>query len=502
MPSNPFWSSAFAPWLALLAGLAVPLGFAPFGWGWVLVPALALLFAVGASEDGKRALRSAYLFGLGYFGLGVSWVFISVDRYGNGPVVAAIVTTAFVLLLALFPLLCVYLVRKLCPQRGPCAFYLGFPLIWVLLEWVRSWLLTGFPWLSIGYSQTDTWLAGYAPVLGIYGLGLVVALLAGALASVLVAPRSRALAAAAAAAATGVVALALGSVLEGDWTRAAGEPLTVAVLQGNIEQDKKWDPDYKRLTMERYQELNARYWGVDLIVWPEAAVPTWFHSAYEDYIVPLQERGLREGTALVMGVPVYDPQQGGKYNAVIGIDDTIDFYYKRHLVPFGEYVPLRDQIGGLLDILGAPMSDFDAGEEAAPLRVNGAKVGVSVCYEAAFGSEIAEVLPEATLLINVSNDAWFGDSLAPHQHLQMVRMRALETQRPVVRATNTGISAVVGYDGAVLERTPQFVVASFQTQVIPREGATPYVRWRDWPVLGLLAVGLLILLVQRLRRSP
>lgn len=485
---------AVASVTAALAGAALPLAFAPFDWAWLAVLSPAVLFALAAALPRRAALASAYWFGVGYFGVGVSWVYVSISRYGNGPVVASIATAAFVALLALFPWLVVYLVRRLRPQMDAFGFWLGFPAAWVLSEWLRSWLLTGFPWLLLGHSQTDTPLASIAPVFGVAGISLALALLACALAwFMLRASVRRALVAAAVA----VVTLAGAKLLDRPWSQPSGAPLTVALLQGNIEQDKKWDPAYRAMILERYRALTLEHLGVDLIVWPEAAVPTWYGEA-KAFLDDLAATAAEAGTALVVGVPM-EEEEGRAYNAVVSLGADPGVYRKRHLVPFGEYIPLRDFIGPTLDILGAPMSDFSAGDEAQPLDAAGLPMGAFICYEAAFATEVADLLPEAQLLINVSNDAWFGESIGPLQHFQITRMRAIEAGRDLLRATNTGVTAVITADGAVAARAPQFEVATVRAEAMPRQGATPFVRWREWPVVGL---GALLLLVLALRRSP
>ena len=473
----------------------MPLAFAPVGWAWLAVIALAAFFALVAQPSRRQALWSAYLFGLGYFGIGVSWVFISISQYGNGPVVGAVITAAFVSLLALFPWCVAYLVGRLRPELDGMALWLGLPAAWVLSEWVRTWFLTGFPWLFIGYSQIDTTLANVSPVFGVLGVSSLVALLAGGLAWGILAPSLRR----AAVIGTFWVAVLAGlQLLDREWTQPAADPISVALLQGNIAQDKKWDPDYREITLERYQALTAQHLGANMVIWPEAAVPMWYDQAKE-YLAGLWALAEQTGTSLMIGVPVREAD-GRAYNAVVSLSDPSEFYYKRHLVPFGEYVPFRDFLGSALDVIGASMSDFIPGREAQVLKAAGVPVGVFICYEAAFGAEVAELLPEAQLLVNVSNDAWFGNSLGPLQHFQMVRMRAIETGRDLLRATNTGITAAVSYEGEVLQRAPQFEVAAISAEVTPRTGATPYVRWRDWPVLGLIALGLGFLLLNRNRR--
>lgn len=473
----------------------MPLAFAPKGWAWVAVIALAAFFALIAQPPKRQALSSAYLFGLGYFGVGVSWVFISISQYGSGPVVAVLATAVFVSMLALFPWFAAYLVRRLRPEMDGTVFWLGLPAAWVLSEWMRTWFLTGFPWLFIGYSQIDTPLASIAPVFGVLGVSFLVAFLAGGLAWAILCPSFRR---ASVVAAVWVAILAGLPLLDREWTQPSADPITVVLLQGNIPQDKKWDPEYRQLSLERYHALTMQHLGADIVIWPEAAIPMWYDQA-EEYLAELKAAADQAGTSLIIGVPVRK-QEGRGYNAVVSLSDPSRFYYKRHLVPFGEYVPFRGVLGSALDIIGAPMSDFSPGRDARSLRAAGLPVGAFICYEAVFGAEVAELLPEAQLLVNVSNDAWFGSSIGPLQHFQMVRMRALETGRDLLRATNTGITAVINYEAEVIERAPQFKVATVSAEVTPRIGATPYVRWQNWPVLGLTALGLGVLLLGRDRQ--
>lgn len=490
-----FFNCRWAPLPALLAGAALPLAFAPFGWWWLAPFCLAVLFAIGISAPTRTAGRAAYLFGLGFFGVGVSWVYISMDRYGHsGPVLAAVLTVGLVAFLALFPWICVKLARRLCPRQGIAALLIAFPVAWVVLEWVRTWLLTGFPWLLLGYSQTDGPLQTLSPVFGVLGLSLALSFLAGVLAWVLTGPRP-----ARVFTGIGLAALLLLSarLLDREWVEVAGEPLSVVLIQGNVAQDQKWSPEFLEITLERYRNLTEAHWGVDLIVWPEAAVPNWYHRLAYDYLEPLAEEGARHGTELVLGIPFLDLETGDAFNSIISMGEDSGIYHKRHLVPFGEYVPLRDVLGRALDILGAPMSDFQAGTASIPLRAAGYDMGASICYEVVFGPEVAEALPDSQMLINISNDAWFGDSLAPHQHLQMARMRSMETGRDMLRATNTGITTVIDYKGRITARAPQFEVASLAAQAVPRNGATPYVRWLDLPVLSLLAIAVGGLVVSR-----
>ncbi|KAB7628260.1 apolipoprotein N-acyltransferase [Alkalilimnicola sp. S0819] len=511
------WLAGRRAWLAGLAGgAALPLGFAPFEWWWLAPFALSLLFVPALCAPRRQALLSAWCFGFASFGLGCWWVYISISQFGGGPLVAVFVCLVLAAVFALFPLLAVWLTRRLCPRPGPAAFLLALPAAWILVEWLRSWLLTGNPWLSVGYTQTGYWLSGVAPVFGVLGVGLLLCLAAGLLAWS-VAKAFLLPGASPAGAAPGresfsqnrtrghasllqlgvplLVLLLLPPALDRAWSTPTGEPLRVALVQGNVPQGEKWLPEQRLPTLERYVSLTVRNWDADLVLWPETAVPDYAHRVEEMLLRPLRREAARHGTAVVFGAPVHDFNDRQAYNSLVTLDGRR--YDKRHLVPFGEYVPLRDVLGRALDFLGAPMSDFSRGTGHGVLEVAGVPAAASICYEVIFPAEIAEALPHARLLLNVSNDAWFGDSLAMHQHLQMARMRAIETARPMIRATNTGITALIDHRGRVTERLPAFQTGVLRGEVQPREGGTPYVHWRDWPVVGFC----LVMLIAARRRA-
>ena len=475
--------------LALLAGGVLPLAFAPLGWYWLAVLSPAVLFLLAVRLPKRAALWASYFFGLGYFGVGVSWVFISIDRYGSGPVAAMLVTVGFVALLALFPWSVVFLVRTLSARMNGVALWFGLPAAWVLSEWVRLWFLTGFPWLFLGYSQIGTPLAAIAPVFGVLGVSFVVTVMAGGLAWMILRLSLRRLGITSGA----LVALSLGiSLLDREWTEpVVAKPLSIALVQGNVEQDRKWESGALAFTLRRYRALTQPYAGTDLIVWPETAVPAWFDQTSE-YLDRLQVRLGERGSTLMLGIPMRT-RQGEAYNSAVSLARPSQFYYKRHLVPFGEYVPLRRFVGPWLNILGAPLEDFRAGQQPQLLYASGMPIGALICFDVVFGAEVTDLLPTAQLLVNLSNDAWFGDSLGPHQHLQITQMRAVETGRPLVRSTNTGLTAVIDHNGQLLARAPQFEPTVLQAEVTPRTGTTPYVRWQDKPVLAIVGIVLVVL---------
>ncbi len=489
--------------VALALGSAMPFAFAPFGLYPIAIVALALLFLLLQRRPPAAAFRIGYAFGLGMFGIGVNWVYISIHYFGHSPLPAAIgVMLLLVAFLASFPALLGYFAARFAPRAGAVPLLLALPAGWVLVEWLRSWLFTGFPWLNIGYSQIDSALAGYAPVFGIYGLAWLVALSGGVLAWLLVGSGKSRLLTPMLLVSIWLIGHALTMI---DWTTPAGSPLKVSLVQGNIPQDEKWEPQQQRATLERYMLLTRAEWygqdgSTDLVVWPETAIPAFYHQVENDFLVRLRDEARRAGSDLLTGIPVLDQESWQYYNAVIAIGSDNGDYYKHHLVPFGEYLPLRELFGSLLQVMPLPVADFSSGGlDQAPIKAAGYLIGVSICYEIVYGEEIITKLPQAAFLVNVSNDAWFGDSLAPHQHLEMARMRALETGRYLLRATNTGISAIIGPDGRIRERGPQFETLVVRGSVEPRQGATPYVRWGNWPMV--IAAALVVLVSRKYRAN-
>ncbi|MGD8620043.1 MAG: apolipoprotein N-acyltransferase [Gammaproteobacteria bacterium] len=478
----------FAWLLVPVSGALAVTAFAPLGWYPLACLALLPLFYCWQQDTPGQALRHGLLFGLGFFGTGISWVFVSVHDYGHVPVAAAVpVTVALVLFLSLYPALLGYLVKRYLPQDSWPVLVLAYPAGWALSEWLRGWLFSGFPWLSIGNSQIDSPLGGYTPVLGVFGTGWLVALSA-ALLLLLLQGRKPVLSLVALA---GIWAggLLLGQV---DWTSPRGEPIRVALVQGNIAQQDKWQPEKLLDSLSRYADTSFALKDIDLIVWPETAIAAFYDQVSENFIPYLEEKLQESGATLLTGIPVLDRGSWEYYNAVISLGGKRAFYYKQHLVPYGEYLPMRWLFGSTLDALAVPNADFSSGNGSQPLlQAAGYPVATSICFEVVFGEEVIQALPEAAMLVNVSNDAWFGRSLAPFQHLEMARMRARETGRPMLRATNTGISALIDHQGRIIAQSPQFEAAVVTGEVEPRQGATPYVRWGNAPIVVLCA-GLLL----------
>lgn len=477
--------------LALTVGGIATLAFAPFGFFPLAVLTLAVLFFLWRHSSPRRALWRGWLFGVGFMGTGASWIHISIDKFGGvGLPLAVAITVLFVVVLAIFPALAGWAANRFFPHGGWRKLVLVYPTSWLLLEWLRGWFLGGFPWLQMGYSQIESPLSGLAPLLGVLGISWVVALSAGLLAYGACTPRRWLYA---------VTAIALlwgASWLGGrfDWTQPAGEPMQVSLVQGNVAQEIKWLSGQRQPTLELYLSLTQAHWDSDLIIWPETAIPAFYHQVKNGFLKRLGQEARTQETDLLIGIAVWDARSSAYYNSMVTVGAHQDIYHKRHLVPFGEYLPLKRLLAGILNFLQIPMSDFSPGEaEQAPLQAAGYKIGISICYEDAFGAEVITALPAAHLLVNASNDAWFGDSLAPHQHLEIARMRALETGRYLLRATNTGISAIIGPAGDIVARAPQFKTHVLTATVVPMTGTTPYVRTGNLAVVSaaMLLLGLL-----------
>ena len=496
----------------LAAGAILPLSFAPFGLFPVAFVSLAALFlAWHGSRTPWRAFLRGWLFGAGAFGAGISWMYESFGFANVEGALAFALTAGLVACLALYPAVLGWIVVRIAPAAAgdasrPHAVYPApsgsrplpwrgdaprllavYPAAWTLWEWFRGWAFTGFPWLQVGYAQVDGPASGWLPVLGVHGAGALAACVAGALAFVLVRREGRAVALLVAAVALWGAGAGLAGV---EWVRPAGQPLEVAIVQGNVDQDRKWRPEMRGPTLARYMRLTREHFDADLVVWPESAIPA-FHDTQTEFTRDLLAEAVLRGSAVVAGILVREGFRGPYLNAVAMFGPEPGFYFKRRLVPFGEYMPFAFVLRPVAAALGIRMADFSPGpREQEPMRLGSHVLGVSICYEIAFGSAVRPDLPEAALLVTVSNDAWFGDSIGPHQHLEIARVRAAETGRWLVRATNTGLSAVVSSRGEVRGRLPQFEVAADTFEVVPMRGETPYVRFGDTPVLVVLAVWL------------
>jgi len=484
--------------LALSGGVLLPFAFSPFDWPWLAPLCLALLFAAWLDARPGQAFARGYLFGLGQFGVGVSWVYNSMHNYGGANFwEAGGLTALFVLILACYPATVGLLAAWWLGRAGRRQkLLLVFPAFWVLGEWLRGWFIADFPWLQVGSSQVGTALGqGLAPLAGVYGTGLAVALLAGLALCVLDRDDWKRRGA---MVGIGLLIVACAWLRHIPWTQAAGAPFKAALLQGNVPQNQKWLPEFQRATLELYTGMTRQHWDARLVVWPETAIPAFYQQVKNTWLADLRVEAAPHNTDVIIGIPWADPATRRYYNSMVSVAENPGQYLKRHLVPFGEYLPFRHVFGWVLDILEIPLSDFASGEAGqAPIQAAGYPVASSICYEDVFGNEARDALPQAAYLVNVTNDAWFGDSMAPHQHVQMARMRALEAGRWLLRATNTGVTAAIAPDGRIVSQAPMFQQAAVTADITPMSGATPYVRLGDGPLIGLLVALLVVLKLKR-----
>ena len=480
---------------ALAAGALTVAGFAPpalFPLPFLTLAGLLLLWRRAATP--QAAFRTGFAFGAGLFGVGASWVYVSLHDFGMMPApLAAIGTLAYCAILALYPAAAGWCLARLRLDRAVSAL-LAFPALWTIFEWLRGWIFTGVSWLSLGYSQVDSPLAGLAPVAGTYGVSFVTALCAGLLVIVISGSRKARLAGGLAL----VFAFGLGQLLKQiAWTSPQGTPLKVALLQGNIPQDLKFQPDQYATTLATYKRLIEASQG-QLIVLPETAIPRFLDAVDPGYLKDIARIAVERHADVLFGVPIRD-REGRYFNSVVSVGASPSQRYdKAHLVPFGEFVP--PGFGWVVKTFAIPLSDFSLGpKNPKPLALAGQLVAPNICWEDAFGEEIIRQLPEATLLVNVSNVAWFGDSLAPAQHLQISRMRAIETGRTMLRATNTGVTAIIDPRGRVVAKLPQFAEGILAGEVRGYVGASPYVRFGNVPIV-LICLAVIAALALRARR--
>jgi len=498
---------------AFLLGAVTVAGFAPLRVYFLPLFTLAALFVLWLRAGTPwRAAATGFAYGMGLFLVGASWVYVSLHDFGSMPApLAALATLLFCAIMACLPAAAGYTSVRLRTSTGLTLGVVA-PVAWTLTEWVRSWLFTGFPWLAAGYSQIPSSpLAGFAPVLGIYGVTLATAATAGLLALL----RSRFAEAQGNTAKRRLVSFILHpsffillatwasgwALKQVAWTQPVGAPVSVSLIQGNVAQDMKWREDQVLPTLETYRLLVERS-GSRLIVLPETALPLFLHQIPPEYLAGLAAHARHNGGDLLIGVAEGTP--GGEYfNSVISLGTAAtQRYRKSHLVPFGEFIPLRPLLAWIVNVLAIPLQDFSRGRvDQRPLAVAGQRVAVNICYEDVFGEEIIRQLPEATLLVNVSNVAWFGHSIAPQQHLQISQARALETGRYMLRATNTGVTAMIDASGEVLASAPEFSAAVVSRSVRGYTGSTPYVRWGNYAVLLLCAaMAAVAIIVGRTRR--
>jgi len=477
----------------LLGALAV-LGFAPFYlFPATLVSLIGFIYYWLQTKKPKAAFWFGIQYGLGLFIIGIYWIYISLHDFGGMPWwFAGFCTFCLCAFMALFIGLVAWLAKKI---GSPL---LSLPILWGLSDWVRSWIFTGFPWLTLGYSQVpNSPLAGYMPIVGVYGVSVIAVFFAALVAYWFTKPslhykRNSIIAI--------VLIIVAGNVLKiVPWTSPTGKPISVALLQGNIAQDIKWSPDSALGTIKQYIAM-AQSSKATLIVLPETALPVIATQLDQGVKDALAAHAKSNNGDLIVGMVEYNEATEEYFNSALtyGSNPT-QSYKKNHLVPFGEFIPLKQVFGWIYrDWLSIPLSDLSrGGTHQKPMQLSKQKIAVNICYEDVFGEEIIRQLPEATLLVNISNDAWYGKSFAAEQHMQFSQARALETGRMMLRATNTGATAIIDPQGYVLAHAPHDKKTILNGNAQGYQGSTPYVRWGNWPVLLLFLAYVLFLISKK-----
>lgn len=475
---------------AFALGTLLPFSFAPYHVWPLQLLSVALFYFSIQSLSPKTALWRGWWFGFGTYAAGVSWVYISIHVYSNTPQIPAFVLTLiFVAGLAWFFAIMTYCYQKWFANK-PWGF-LSFAAVWVGFEWIRSWFLTGFPWLYLGDAHINTWLAGWAPVFGVYAISFIIALSA---AYVINQWGNRQFKQHAVLLSPWLFGVLLSFI---PWTEPVKTSQVVAI-QANIAQERKWLSEEIYPTLEKYRSATEEHWQADVVLWPETAITVLHHQAKE-YLKFLDESGKENSTAIITGIPYQQgPQEaypGAYHNSILGLGLADGIYHKQKLVPFGEYMPLPDSWRPLLGFFNIAMSQFRPGHaDQIGLKYESDELSYGIapfiCYEVVYPDFAAKMAKDSGLLVTISNDAWFGHSIGPKQHLGIARMRALENGRYLLRATNTGITALIDHKGQVVEQLPQFEYGILQADAHIMQGNTPFMIWRSWPVLLLVIISL------------
>ena len=489
-------------WFSFAAGFILVLAYAPFSQWWITLVAPVTWLYIIRNASVKQATKHGFIFGLGWFGSGISWVHVSIDQFGGLPLVFSLLLMLLLCsYLALFPALACYLSARFSNKKQLNLWLL--PLFWALSEYFRSNFLTGFPWLSLGYSQIDSPLAAYAPVIGEIGITSLVLVINICILHIVL-NKLRMLHSALLV----TIFISAWGLENIPWVKPSGKVIKTVLIQGNIAQEVKWLPEEEWPTMLKYFDLSRENYQADLIIWPESAIPA-FEPSVQDYLTTVDSSAGMNNTAIITGILNYHYLSKRYFNGLIVLgkksaDDKIgsyfyktnNRYYKNHLLPIGEFVPFSSLLRPLAPFFNLPMSSFNRGDYIQEnLVANGLHILPLICFEIAFPEQLsANLANDTNILLTVSNDAWFGDSHGPHQHLEIARMRALEFGRPLLRSTNSGITAVVNHRGDIEKIIPQFKEAILKANVTLVEGKTPYSRW-GYILQWLIALTILLMVL-------
>jgi len=487
--------------LNLFAGASIVLAFAPFGYWYLIFPGL-VWFILPLKELSVRQtfFRSLY-FNTGFYGAGISWIYISIYQFSDTPLVISLVMMAlFVVFLALLASISMVLLNRYCNRMSSNYYYLvAFPFAWLCSEWFFNWVLTGFPWLGLGYSQIDSYLSSVAPVLGASAISFLIVFMSGSAAVFIRKGYKQAL----------HIPVILTIIFVGvtylsqlQWGQLTDKTLEVSLIQPNVSQHKKWLPEQRRVTLEYFYATTENL-DSELIIWPEGAVPA-LARRVENYLSLINALAWDNNQAVITGIATKDNDK--YYNTALMLGNGQGKYYKQRLVPFGEYVPFEAMLRGIIGFFDLPMSSFSKGPQGQNLlNTSDWQIAMVLCYEIIFQDVVHNQLQDAELMVNLSNDAWFGDSIGPYQHLAITRMRAVENGIPIIRATNDGISAFIDHKGNVTHSMGKFKKGVLTTEITAVSGYTPYRQlgpvWSYVIILLIPGVILLMLLIKNRSRD-
>ena len=481
--------------LSMLTGALLPLAFAPTNWFLIAFISPAVLLAIWAHSTPIQSLWRGWLFGLGFFGIGTSWVYVSIHQFENANVLLAVlITILFIFILAMFIAIQSFSFSFLSHNKSMVATSLFiFPAWWVIWEWLRSELFTGFPWLFLGYSEIHYFLSGFAPIIGVYGVSLVIAFISGCLYLLFFHRKAKIKILSIIFI---IILLFTGGILRTkQWTYPQKRILLASLIQGNIRQAIKWDINYLCSILHTYYTETIKHWQSDIIVWPEAAIPI-YSQQIPSFFNSLNEKAKKHQTALIIGAPIYHEKTQQTFNGLTVLGDGHGLYLKRHLVPFGEYLPFPQLFSGMMKYFNIPMSDLSSGSWNQPsLYAKNISFSPFICYEIAYPSQVLSGTKGKAFIAVISDDSWFNGTIASAQQLQIAQMRALETNRYLIYSTNTGITAIIDPSGKIYQSIPQNKLVVLTGQITPMLGETPLMKWNYYPLLRIVIILLLLGLV-------
>jgi apolipoprotein N-acyltransferase len=481
---------------ALLFGAFAIVAYAPLSISAAILISLAGVFWLWYQAESKLdAMKIGLWFGFGFFGAGVSWLISSMYVYSGMSIwLSLLATFGFVLFLSLYLMLAGWLVHYFYnPKKLAYSIAFMMPVVWVLFEMIRASLFTGFPFLLVGNTHLFTWLDGYAPVFGVLAVSLAVAFTAGILLYMFVAKNWLV-----PSLFVFLIWITAGFLNDVQWVEKQDAPVDIALVQANVSQDKKWLASELIPTLKTYVGLTKQHIDADVIVWAETSIPAYFNQVKNTHLKQFLEDAKLLDKDILMGAVTRDKQTGDYYNAIVNAQNTSLEYRKKHLVPFSEFFPFSDLFRLLTQLFDIPFSEFSAGNEnQQPMLLADKQVGLSICYEMYFGAELAQGIGNTSYLITVSNDAWFAHTLEPYQLRQETQMRALELGREIARGTNTGLTVLIGIDGAIKAEIPAYKTGVLRTKIQSYTGKTPFAEWKNMPVWLFLVIAMLLLAWQK-----